>query len=56
MKELIRSIIERYGKLNPSLDDEDFVEMLSSEIADELISTIKETEKLIKDEKLQEKE
>lgn len=56
MKELIRSIIERYGKLNPSLDDEDFVEMLSSEIADELKSTIKQPTEAIKDEKLQEKE
>ena len=36
MKELIRRIIGRYIKLNPSLSDEGFVEMLSSEIADEL--------------------
>lgn len=43
MKELIREIIRRYGKLNPSLSDEDFVEMLSSEIADELNIKLKET-------------
>jgi len=42
MKELIREIIKRYEKLNPSLSDKDFVEMLSSEIADEVKTKIKE--------------
>ena len=42
MKELIRRIIGRYIKLNPSLSDEGFVEMLSSEIADELDVVIHE--------------
>lgn len=53
MKELIISIIKRYKNLNPSLSDEDFVEMLSSEIADEV--KIKLDDEL-ENEKLQEKE
>ena len=50
MKQLIRTIIGRYIKYNPSLSDEEFVEILSTEIADEVEIAIRKR----KDEKTKE--
>tara|TARA_Y100000310_G_C20164740_1_gene570853 strand:+ start:255 stop:428 length:174 start_codon:yes stop_codon:yes gene_type:complete len=56
MKKLIRTIIGRYIKLNPSLSDKEFVEVLSTEIADEIeLAMKKRKEEKIKENYEQEK-
>lgn len=45
MKDIIRQTIGRYIKLNPSLSDDKFVEMLSAEIADEVQQAIDQKRK-----------